>query len=284
MQNKVIEVLEKEKACLPIHVAKYLGIDTLIANALLESLVSRGIILKTKSKIGDSYIYYLPGYKEEALRLLESYLEKEVPPKNQVYKFLKENKIVTSRDLPANLLSYLDELEDIAIKEISFIKGDEIKYWRYYKLSKEEAEKIIIDRFYKEEEKKVEEVQKAQEVVSKEISKEVKPKVEVVKRKKEVKVKKSVNLVNVMRELGRVITKFDEDTYLIEIEVNNLLKQKYIVIIKDKKKISESDITFAFAKSNEFRKPVIILTNGSLSSNAKELLKVYEGLVNIIKV
>ncbi len=66
MKDKVLAVVRKEGAVLPVHVASQLGMDSLLASAYLQELVENGALQKSPRRVGTSFIFYAPGHEKKA--------------------------------------------------------------------------------------------------------------------------------------------------------------------------------------------------------------------------
>ena len=64
IKERIIEILKESGPLLSVELAKMSDINTWVLNAFLAELITKGEILSTKTKIGNSPLFYLPEHKE----------------------------------------------------------------------------------------------------------------------------------------------------------------------------------------------------------------------------
>lgn len=137
-QDKIL-AMARNVPLTPTMVAKAVGKDSLIASAMLSSMVEKGILKISHVKVGSTPLYYDPD-KSEQLQDYASYLnEKE----RRVYDLLKEKKVLRENVLDPLSRVCVKNLKDFARPlEVSFGGNTEI-FWKWYLLADADAEPII---------------------------------------------------------------------------------------------------------------------------------------------
>ncbi|MEK6907565.1 MAG: hypothetical protein AABW45_03485 [Nanoarchaeota archaeon] len=299
LKFKVIEFVRMRGPVIPVQISKQIGSNILFAGAVLSELLSTGKIKISHAKIGGSPVYYFPG-QESRLTMLYGHLNQR---EKQAYDLLKKNNVLRDRILQPVERVALREIKDFAYPmQIS----DEI-FWRWYLINEDEAFNLISQNFAEEQPKL--EVQQIIEQPKIEIKPEIKPEIpklevqeikiieekikplkvevkkEIIKQKEEIKkVKKETKArdfalmlknyfdekkIKVIEE--NVVKKGKESDYIVEIpsQVGNV---RFFLSAKDKKKLSEADLSLAHNKAQLKKLPLIILNNGELTKQAKEYL------------
>lgn len=159
-QEKILEILKKEGPSLPSKVGKQVGTSILFASAMLSELSSSGKVKISKTKIDGSPVYYLPGQESKLQDLYSNLNDKD----KKAFDLLKENKILNDDDIDPLSRVSLRGIKDFAIPLNVSNNGNKYTFWKWYLVSKEEAENLIRNKFeeikpqlIKEEVKKVEE-------------------------------------------------------------------------------------------------------------------------------
>jgi len=146
----------------------------------------------------------------------------------------------------------------------------------------EEAPKeVVMPQVIKKEETKIEEKKKEIFVEKKEKKEEVKEKREIKKREKTIKKEESkINEIDFYNSLKhyfasrnmkvyeeKIIKKNKEINFVAEVP-SQIGLLKYFVKCKNKKSISDADLSLAFGEGQQKKIPVLFLSNGKLSKKA----------------
>ncbi len=287
LKFKVLEYIRMRGPVIPVQISKQIGSNILFAGAVLSELFANGKIKISTAKIGGSPVYYSPG-QEERLMMLYPYLH---PREKHVYDLLKNKKILHDKSL--------EPVERVALREIKDFAyplqiNNEI-YWRWYLLNEDEAKNSINEILAQEQPK--EEIKKEPEIILEQKKIEVKPGLNEAEQSRELKIQEKKSLkIDVKKKIKKEIKEnfmlmlkdyFDnkkiiiieenifkngrEFEYIIEIpsHVGNV---RFFLSAKDKKKISDADLSLAHNKSQLKKLPLMILTNGDLNKQAKEYL------------
>lgn len=290
-RDKILESVKIKGPVLPVQISKEIGTNILMASAHLAELTATNKLKISTIKVGGSPLYYLPG--QEAM--LQKYTSNMNDKEKKAYDSLKENKILRDSELEPVIRVALREIKDFAIPlNVNYNNNREI-FWKWYLTNNEEAEQLIkskIEIVEKPLEKKIEEKQlekiPQQEIKNlkqsgekiQETQKQLKEKTKEPKkykpREKEdnflISITKFFNKNNVKIVSTELIKKNSEIDFVVEIPsvVGNL---QYYCKAKNKKRVSDSDLSNAYVKGQFKKLPVIFLSTGELSTKAQEMIK-----------
>ncbi len=289
LREKIVRFVQLNGPIIPAKVAKETGLSVMFASAMLSELVARKVFLISYGKIGGSPIYYCKG-QEPKLEMLYNYLP---PREKEAFMILKEKKLVKDTELGPVYRAAVREIKDFAVPiEADVGEGTET-FWSWHLNSKQEVsdkldalkvdeatkgtELVVEDRGVKQEELKgyIEEKTYEEKLQYHELKK-------VKKTKKEKKVREAgSNFLNVVERylvknnieiLERKSIKKKDVEMLANIK-SQVGELKFLVIAKDKKRISESDLSLAYDKGQMDKSFVLFLTNGELTKKGRENLK-----------
>ncbi len=300
LKSKVVDYIRLHGPSLPVQLSKQIHSNILFAGAVLSELIANQKIKISYAKIGGSPVYYVPG-QESRLGILYTHLnEKE----KKAHDLLKENKVLYDKALEPWQRVALRDLKDFA----NPMQINNEIFWRWYLFSEEEALKIIQESMKQEvlqqmpvkEEPKLEipiqqELQPKIEI--KEFKPEVQIKLEPVQETKEFKVheklKKSekikkiskakvkeefYNILNTylngknIEKIEEIIIKKNKEFELVAKVPSQVGHVRFLIMAKDKKKISDADLSLAHNKAQLKKLPLMFLSNGELTKQAKEYL------------
>ncbi len=276
-KERIVEILKQRGPSLPVHIARSTGLDMLFASAYLSELVSDKTVKVSHLKIGGSPLYYLPGQKQE----LENFSDNLPGKEQEAFQLLRKNKILKDKEQEPSIRVALRNLNDFA-SPIQIQKNQEKElYWHFYTLNEKEAREAIENKD-KEVKKKVEKKSKKGE----------KPLIQIREKERKRKRKKEKSdfakkIISFLAEENVEIIeekqeKKKEYTCIIKIR-SDIGSLKFLCVAKKRKQIRENDIALLVQKSREQGMPVLLITDGSLSKNAKEYVKNYSGLIKVKK-
>ncbi|MBI3027774.1 hypothetical protein HYY70_06715 [Candidatus Woesearchaeota archaeon] len=287
-RERIIEIIKAKGPVLPVQIAKEIGSNILMASAHLAELTASGMLKISAIKVGGSPLYYLAAQEAMLQKFVENMNDKE----KKAYDSLSQDKILRDSEQEPVIRVALREIKDFAIPlNVNYNNNKEI-FWKWYLTSNEEAERLIkikLDIVDTPMEKRDEEPisreapkdQKAEkpiESVQKQMKEETpkkRQKGKLVQRDKDNNFlqnvtnffeKNNISIIN-----SETIKGNSDIEFIIEIPsvVGNL---QYYCKAKNKKKISDSDISNAYVKGNFKKLPVLIISTGDLSAKAKEML------------
>ena len=199
--------------------------------------------------------------------------------KGYLEELVKEGKLRISKDkIGSDFIYYLEGQEEKLKQKYSESKDSIIKIKTYEKEKINETPEL--------QKKRREFIQRLQEIEKREQKEETikkEPKfipvfTKVIKEKvfKEETLpflKKAERFLNEKEiKILEIIDERKKSKELIAIIPSKLGNIKQLIIIKDKKKISKSDLALAYTKSLDLKLPVIFITNGKLTGTGKEYL------------
>ncbi|MBU2634306.1 MAG: hypothetical protein KJ674_03605 [Nanoarchaeota archaeon] len=266
LKSKILDYINKNGPVLPIQISRQMNSNTIFAGAVLSELISNKKILVSRAKVGGSPVYYIQG-QEYKLDMLYKYLnEKE----RKIYDLLKQNRILKDDKLEPWQRVAVREIKDFAMM-LTTREGD--IFWKWYQLSDNEAETLIISSLKLPKKQEVKETPKKQEVQT-EIIEEIKEIQKPLKKPQEdlnpslesYFLKKNIKIID-----KTIIKKNKEIEFTSHIpsEIGNI---KFYIKFKDKKKISDSDLSIEHNKSQLKKLPLLFLTTGELTKKAKEYI------------
>ncbi len=139
MKARIFDFVRGRGPSIPKDVSKEFKIDTTFAGAYLSELVSNKKILVSNTKIGGSPVYYAPEHKEK-LQDLYTYLNEK---DKKTYDLLKQSKILRDKEQTPLVRASLRLIKDFAIPlQVNVQPAPEL-FWKWYLVTKEDAELII---------------------------------------------------------------------------------------------------------------------------------------------
>jgi hypothetical protein len=268
-KQKIIELIKIKGPIIPVQISKEINSDILMSSAHLSELSSEGKVKISNIKIGGSPLYYLPGQESFLQNFSNNLHEKE----KKAFNLLKEKKILRESKLEPVVRIALRNLKDFAIPlQVTYQNNKEI-FWKWYLLSKEEAESLIKSLLTKKE---ILGGIKKEEVTKKEIKKPIE---ELKETKKFIdktdsfleEIKSYFNKNKITIKNSEIIRRNSEINFILEVPsaVGNL---EYYCKAKNKKKVNDGDLSSAYVQGQLKKLPILFLTKGELTKRAKEML------------
>src|SRR3989338_8272223 len=106
----VLDFIRLNGPVLPIHVAKQINGNTMLAGAVLSELNANKLIRISNAKIGGSPVYYAPGQEEKLSILYEHLPGKE----KEAFTLLKNNKVLLDELIEPSIRFALGQIKDFA--------------------------------------------------------------------------------------------------------------------------------------------------------------------------
>lgn len=274
-RDKILETVKLKGPVLPVQIAKEIGSNILMASAHLAELTASNRLKISTIKVGGSPLYYLHGQESMLQKFTGNMNDKE----KKAYDLLNQNKILRDSEQEPVIRVALREIKDFAIPlNVNYNNNKEI-FWKWYLTSSEEAEQLI--KSVLEIEKPVERTEEKEKIEEKpqQIQKQLKEKKEP--RKFEPRGKEDIFLKDIIKFFDKnkiniinseVIKKNFEADFIVEIPsvVGSL---QYYCKAKNKKRVSDSDLSNAYVKGQFKKLPVIFLSTGDLSAKAEDIIK-----------
>ncbi|MBI2650386.1 hypothetical protein HYX04_03655 [Candidatus Woesearchaeota archaeon] len=280
-RERIVDIIKVKGPVLPVQISKEIGSNILMASAHLAELTASSRLKISTIKVGGSPLYYLAGQEEMLQKFTGNMNDKE----KKAFDMLQQSKILRDAEQEPVIRVALREIKDFAVPlNVTHSDNKEI-FWKWYLTPNEEAEKLItqiLQILEKPVEKKMEEKiprqeikeQKLIEVVQKEIKLKKEPR-KYKPRDKEDNFLKDIakffekNKISVIS--SDIIKKNSEMDFIVEIPsvVGNL---QYYCKARNKKRISDSDLSSAYVKGQFKKLPILVISTGDLSTKAQEAL------------
>ncbi len=274
VKDKILRILRIKGPSLPVHIARTIGLDTLFSSAILSELASEKTIRISNLKVGGSPLYFLPG-QETSLENFSNYLPGK---EKEAFILLKQKKLLKDQNQEPAIRVALRNLRDFAFPLIMNTERGKELFWRFYTVKEKEAKekiktpagKVRLKEHMKEKAllalkplpKKSRKPKEKSDFVEKIISVLQSENIEIIEEKEQKK-----------RE------------YLAIIKVNSDIgKLPLVLIAKNKKRVTENDLTLALQKSQVLKMPTLFMTGGELSKKAQAYLEQYSGLIKFRKI
>ncbi len=297
LREKIVDIVKSKGPVLPVQISKEIGTNILMASAHLAELTASKRLKISHVKVGGSPLYYLEGQEAMLQKFVGNFNDKE----KKAFDLLSQNRILMDSDQEPVIRVALREIKDFAMPlNVTFNSKTEI-FWKWYLATDEEAEKLIKTKLgiEKPEEKKIEEKAKREEQKKIEPAKQLKERpVEKVQRQlKKIQQKPEKPTEKLPEKRGRrpkedlfleglmeffeknkikiisseTVKRNSEMDFVVEIPsvVGNL---QYYCKAKNKKRISDSDLSTAYVKGQLKKLPVLVISPGELSTKAQEML------------
>lgn len=288
LREKIVDIVKTKGPVLPVQVGKEIGMSILMASAHLAELTASNRIKISALKVGGSPLYYLPGQEPMLQKFTTNLNDKE----KKAFDLLSQNKILRDSEQEPVIRVALREIKDFALPlSVKYNNNQEI-FWKWYLTTDIEAENLIKTKLgiEKPEEKKLEAVQKIKEKPVEKAQKQLKEvqqqKLEKPiekapeKRGRKPKVKEDLFLKDLMKFFEKnkisivsseIVKRNSEIDFVVEIPsvVGNL---QYYCKAKNKKRVSDSDLSTAYVKGQLKKLPVLVISPGELSTKAQEMI------------
>ena len=285
-KQRILSMITTAGPSFPAKISRETNISPLFVGALLSELVAEQKLVMSSMKVGSSPLYLVKG-QEQNLEKFTQYLnskEQEV-----VFRLKQIQLLDDSAEDPATRVA-LRKIKDFAIPVSAKVDGEEKLFWKYFTLGELEANSILqkADKPKKaQKEDKVEEVEEKKEQI-KEIKQEIKKEVvkETQELKEEIKQEKSEKRKakkTIEKEPSKFVNSLKE--YHAQVKVDHSLGvQEYLLIAKDKKKLTEDDLAIALHKAQEHKMPALLMSKGDLDKPAQAYLEQWRNLIKFEKL
>ena len=295
LRERIVDIVKSKGPVLPVQISKEIGTNILMASAHLAELTASKRLKISNIKVGGSPLYYLSGQEAMLQKFVGNLNDKE----KKAFDLLSQNKILMDSGQEPVIRVALREIKDFAMPlNVTYNNSTKI-FWKWYLTTDEEAENLIKREIglEKPEEKKSEgnKIEPAQKrIKEKPIEKEQKQPTEMQQQKVKAPIEKAPekrgrkpkekedlflkdltrffekNKINIVS--SDVIKRNSEIDFIVELPsaVGNL---QYYCKAKNKKRVSDSDLSNAYMRGHFKKLPVIVLSPGELSSKAQDILK-----------
>ena len=279
-RERIVEIVRQKGPVLPVQIAKEIGSDILMASAHLAELTASKRLKISTIKVGGSPLYYLQGQEVMLQKFTTNMNDKE----KKALDLLSENKVLRDSEQEPVIRVALREIRDFAIPlNVKYNQKVE-RFWKWYLTPEKEAEQLIKSKLEivekpMEPKEDIKEIRKLEEkpMIQKQLQ-ETKRKIKERKTRQKIKEDIFLNSITKFFENNKVnvtsteiIKKNSEIDFIVEIPsvVGNL---QYYCKAKNKKRISDSDLSSAYVKGQFKKLPALVISSGDLSAKAQEML------------
>lgn len=294
-KDTIISTIRLKGPTLPIHIARTINLNTIFTSAFLSELYAEKRLLMSCMKVGSSSLYFLPGQEAQLENFIEFLNQKE----QEAFLLLKKEKVLDDESLLPAIRVAIREIKDFAVP-LKVRMDEQVKmFWKYYLLSDTEAssliESLISPKKDKKEssfptEKKEAEIlahqlpDKPQELTKEKIEEKPK-KIKTKKSTEEFKFPKKIKeyLASKDIEILSIIEEKAKD-FIAKVRLDTLLgKQELYLVARDKKKITDDDLTIALHKAQLEKMPAIFLATGDIDKKSLDHAKTWRNLIKFEK-
>jgi len=278
IKGNILSILKQRGPSLPVHIAKETSLSILFASAFLSELLSERKIKISNMRVGSSPIYYILG-QENQLENFSLHLNNK---EKEAFTILRNKKILKDIEQEPAIRVALRSIKDFAIP---FKEGEEI-FWRYFITEQPEpkAKEIAKIETPKKQEPKKE--------IPKEINSHIIKKVDIFDKpkKKSAQKEKSEFVVEIINSLKESDIELIQEREFKKREFmgvgkikTNIGSMEILIMAKDKKTITENDLTVSIQKSQTEKKIILFISPGKLDKKATELLQEYKNILKFVR-
>lgn len=299
---KIINFLRAKGPGLPVHIAKEVNLNTLFASAFLSELSSEKQIKISQMKVGGSPLYYLP----ENVEMLENFYNYLGGKEKEAFLMLKASSVLQDNESHPAIRVALRGLKDFAYPLNIKINDLDVLFWRYFKISEQEAKekiKVILQekKFsfttptpqVKPQIQQKPEIKQEEKVLEKpkiKILEEERPVIKVKEKKEKIK-EDSAFIKNIREKLHDADIEILEEKEIAKKDFEAIIridsgigKIMFYCVVKDKKSVSDSDLAVYLQKAQGNRLPLFFLCDGKLSPKAEKYLQDWKTLIKVRKI
>ena len=277
--ERILFLLKERGPILPVQASKEINENILMTSARLSELLTSKRIKISNLKIGGSPLYYLSGQEHK----LQNFTENLNGVEKKAYDMLYQNKILKDYEQEPAIRVALRQIKDFAIPlQVNYENKIEI-FWKWYLIDNKEMELLIKSKLSeKKEEISDKKLQNRQEITTQERLLEG-PKEEAQKKEATKKIRKTIDKGLFLRDVNNFfgknkinidnqdIKKSSEIDFIIKIQTT-LGDLKYFCKAKNKKRVSDADLSSALIQAQSKNLPLLFLTNGILTKNSQEMM------------
>lgn len=307
-RERILELASKGPL-LPMQVAKTMGVDSIMASAMLSELVSKNLLKVSHVKIGSSPLYYDAKHPE----VLEDYTKNLNEKEQKAIQILKEKTVLRDKDLEPLPRVCLRNAKDFAHPLEVQWEGNTELFWKYFLLPDEDAETKIKQILTPKKEVKIEDAtqekpekahnqepeqspepeKKATERTAKNPEAKMPPETPAQKQEKtETQVK--LSRPKTVAAFAKALEAFLEQNEIEIIETLQEKKNEFELIVevpsqvgkithyckaKKKAKVNDADVGQAYLQGQIRKLPVLFIVQGETTKKLEEILLDLKGIV-----
>jgi len=319
VKERILNTIKLRGPSLPVHISKTINTSPIFASAFLSELYAEGRIKISNMKVGSSPLYFIPGQEN----LLENFSEYLNQREKEAFHLLKKEKILFDETQTPVVRVALRAIKDFAIPIKTIIRGEPKGVWKYHLISDEEFRDLVehsISHPQRHEFKPTQEIPKTAPVLMPPEIREIKESViETIKQtipdvpkitpppiKQSLEQPAEITIEKPIKKMKakdfEFSNKIKEYLQAKDIELLSIIeekkkdfsakiridmpfgKQEYFLVAKDKKKISEIDLTMAHQRAQSEKILSLIISPGDLDKKALEYIRTWRNLVKFEKI
>lgn len=318
IKSDILQFLTDNGPSLPVQISRHIQTDSLFTSAFLSELLGLQKIKMSNMRVGSSSVYFIPG-SEAGLEKYSEYLKSK---EKEAYHLLKEHSFLEDETEHPAIRVALREIKDFAIpfkKDDKLIWRyylvDESEYRPTKPEIKEEQKKEIKESSNNDteisggQEIKNSEQKKEEEILIKDIDNKPKELERILPKEKE-EVQKFINplakkveikkpkekprsefclkvmefiLDNKWKIIKEISHKAKEYNCLVQIK-SDLGPIIFLTTAKDKKTVTEADMTKILGEAQSIPLPALILSTGDIQKKAQIFLEEYSSVLKVKKI
>ncbi len=299
IKERIIAIISEKGPSLPVQIARMINVAPMFSSVFLSELYEDSKLRMSHLKVGSSSLFFIPGQEPQ----LENFTEYLNQREKEAFFLLKKNSVLDDElQTPVTRVA-LRAIKDFALPFKIVVDNKEKIFWKFFTLPEEELRikmNHIINPLLplpKTEPKEIvsksqadapvptapaSTLQEASEdnSIAKEKSKPKQKKPspsEFSENLKEYLAAKDVEIIESILEKKKEFT--------AKVRIDTLFgKQEYYLIAKDKKKITETDLTLALQKAQSEKMPALILSPGEIDKKAQNYAKDWRNLIKFEKI
>jgi hypothetical protein len=298
-RETVVAFINSHGPAVPMQIGKHMGMNSMLAGAMLSELSGKGILKISKLKVGGSPVYYVPGQESLLVKFIEYLPDKD----RQTVQLLERENVLRENQLTPLLRASLHNIPDFAIPlDVSFNQQKET-FWKWHLVSDEEtSERIKIILQPPRPEPKPEPLKARPEPRPRPVQRQepVEHPVPIAEQTHLVESDEPISVIlpgQAPHNPGDPATDDFLASLLVFFSKNNIkiveqqcLKKKaeydfvlrlpssvgeltYYCKAKAKKKLADTDVSGAFVQGQLRKLPVLLIGTGELAKKAQELVQ-----------
>ncbi|MFH1289888.1 MAG: hypothetical protein ABIH92_00610 [Nanoarchaeota archaeon] len=287
-KERILSTIKFKGPSLPVQIAREISFSPLFASAFLSELKAEGKIKISNMRVGSSPLYFLPG-QEAQLEKFIAYLNQR---EKEAFQKLRQESVLDDAAQEPVVRVALRAIKDFAVPVKIRVNGESRLFWKYFVLSDNEVAEIVSKGVRKKKPEKKKEVKKEEKVgEKKEVKQQTLAGEEIEERrplaeKKKAKVKESEFAINVKDiltakdiEILHVVAEKQKE-FEAKVRIDTTFgKQTYYLVAKDKKNVTDNDLSLALQKGRGEKLPAVFMSPGELNKKGRQHLEQWGNLV-----
>jgi len=306
-KQKIINFMSVHGPSLPVHLAREIASSPIFAAAFLSELYAEGRIKISNMRVGSSPLYFLPGQEP----LLENFINYLNQKEKEALSLLKNYKILEDEKQEPVVRVALRAVKDFAIPLKVQVNNETKVIWKYFLFQDDEIRSLVneklnppVQKIQKQIEPDIKPIhqpqvqqkeqslpQTSEQITQREHSQEEPQEIPKEKLKRKAKPKADPKFPRAVKEYLsskniEVLSIIEEKAkeFTAKVRTDNVFgKQEYYLIAKDKKKITDVDLTLAHHQAQQEKMIALILAPGDLDKKAIEYHSHWKNLIKFEK-